>query len=123
MAELYEVYNEIAERQQHLASELNRVHRVAGREGRYSERLDVGVGEGGWARCIDAANGLVADLVRPTSEFARVIAGVSEGDLTQRMNVRPRRASRCGASPCELARGVNRARRPALRRSPTRSRG
>ena len=107
MAELFEVYNEIAERQQHLASELSRVHRVAGREGRYSERLDGGMGEGGWARCIDAANGLVADLVRPTSEFARVIAGVSEGDLTQRMNVRlddqPLRGE-----PLRLARGVNR---------------
>ena len=107
MAELFEVYNEIAERQQHLASELNRVHRVVGREGRYSERLDGGMGEGGWAKCIDAANGLVADLVRPTSEFARVIAGVSEGDLTQRMNVRlddqPLRGE-----PLRLARGVNR---------------
>ena len=83
MAELFEVYNEIAERQQHLASELNRVHRVVGREGRYSERLENGMGEGGWAKSIDAANGLVTDLVRPTSEFARVIAGVSEGDLEQ----------------------------------------
>ena len=107
MAELFEVYNEIAERQQHLASELNRVHRVVGREGRYSERLDGGMADGGWAKCIDAANGLVADLVRPTSEFARVIAGVSEGDLTQRMNVRlddqPLRGE-----PLRLARGVNR---------------
>ncbi len=107
MAELFEVYNEIAERQQHLASELSRVHRVAGREGRYSERLDGGIGEGGWAKCIDAANGLVADLVRPTSELARVIAGVAEGDLTQRMNVRlddqPLRGE-----PLRLARGVNR---------------
>ena len=82
MAELYEVYNEIAERQQHLASELNRVRRVAGRDGRYTERLEHGVGEGGWAKSIDAANGLVSDLVRPTSQLARVIAGVSDGDLT-----------------------------------------
>ena len=49
----------------------------------------------------------MTDLVRPTSEFARVIAGVSEGDLTQRMNVRlddqPLRGE-----PLRLARGVNR---------------
>ena len=43
-------YNEIAERQQHLTSELARVQRVAGREGRHSERLQPGVGEGGWAK-------------------------------------------------------------------------
>ena len=76
-AELATVFNEIAERQQHLASELNRVHRVAGREGRYSERIDPGIGEGSWAKCADAANGLIADLVRPTGELARVVAAVS----------------------------------------------
>ncbi|HET8959215.1 HAMP domain-containing protein [Nocardioides sp.] len=107
MAELYEVYNEIAERQQHLASELNRVRRVAGREGRYTERLEHGLGEGGWAKSIDAANGLVSDLVRPTSELARVIAGVSEGDLTQRMNIRMDDQPMRG-EPLRLARSVNR---------------
>ena len=34
LAELAMVYNEIADRQQHLATELNRVRRVAGRDGR-----------------------------------------------------------------------------------------
>jgi HAMP domain-containing protein/signal transduction histidine kinase/CheY-like chemotaxis protein len=106
MAELYEVYNEIAERQQHLASELNRVRRVAGREGRYTERLDQGLGEGGWAKCIESANGLVSDLVRPTSELARVIAGVSHGDLTQRMNIRMDDQPLRG-EPLRLARSVN----------------
>jgi methyl-accepting chemotaxis protein len=53
-----------------------------------SERLAPGLGEGAWAKSIEAANGLVADLVRPTSEFSRVVAAVSEGDLTQRMDLR-----------------------------------
>ena len=88
VAELTFAYNEIAERQQHILSELSRVQRVAGREGRHSERLQPGLGEGGWARCVEAANSLVTDLVRPTGEFARVVAAVSDGDLTQRMDLR-----------------------------------
>src|SRR5512144_3296253 len=62
VGELAAVYNEIAERQHHLTSELSRVHRVVGREGRHSERLQPGLGEGSWAKSIDAANGLVSDL-------------------------------------------------------------
>src|SRR4051794_25559322 len=51
-------YNEIADRQQHMLSELTRVQRVAGREGRHSERLQPGLGEGGWSRGVEAANSL-----------------------------------------------------------------
>ena len=105
-AELATLFNEIAERQQHLASELNRVHRLAGREGRHTERIDPGIGEGGWVKCAEAANGLVADLVRPTGEFARVVAAVSEGDLTQRMDIRVDGQTLRG-EPLRLARSVN----------------
>ncbi|HEU4811627.1 MAG TPA: HAMP domain-containing protein [Nocardioides sp.] len=106
VGELAEVYNEVAERQQHLASELVRVRRIAGREGRHAERLDPGIGEGAWAKNIEAANGLVDDLVRHTGEFAKVIGAASEGDLTQRMDVQgdghPLRGE-----PLRLARSVN----------------
>src|SRR6476661_5892561 len=99
-------YNDIADRQQHILSELTRVQRVAGREGRHSERLQPGLGEGGWGRCVEAANSIVSDLVRPTGEFARVVAAVSEGDLTQRMDLkldgRPLRGE-----PLRVARSVN----------------
>ncbi len=105
-AELAMVFNEIADRQRHLATELSRVQRVAGREGRYSERLEAGVGEGGWAKSIDAANTLVSDLVRPTGELARVVTAVSEGDLTQRMDVELEGQPLRG-EPLKLARRVN----------------
>src|SRR6476661_6358550 len=105
-AELAIAYNEIADRQQHMASELTRVQRVAGREGRHSERLQASLGEGGWARCVEAANSLVTDLVRPTGEFARVVAAVSDGDLTQRMDLRLEGQSLRG-EPLRVARSVN----------------
>ncbi|MGH3372399.1 MAG: HAMP domain-containing protein, partial [Nocardioidaceae bacterium] len=106
LGELAVVYNEIADRQQHLTSELVRVHRVAGREGRHTERLHSGLGDGSWARSIEAANGLVTDLVRPTGEFARVVAAISEGDLTQRMETSVD-GQQLRGEPLRLARGVN----------------
>ena len=106
VADLALAYNEIAERQQHLLSELTRVQRVAGREGRHSERLQPGLGEGGWVRSVDAANSLVTDLVRPTGEFARVVAAMADGDLTQRMDLRLEGQSLRG-EPLRVARSVN----------------
>ncbi|MFC4785027.1 HAMP domain-containing protein [Nocardioides sp. MAHUQ-72] len=106
LTELAIAYNDIADRQQHILSELTRVQRVAGREGRHSERLQPGLGEGGWTRCVDAANSLVTDLVRPTGEFARVVAAMSDGDLTQRMDLRLDGQSLRG-EPLRVARSVN----------------
>src|SRR5262245_52987791 len=63
IGELASVYNDIADRQEHLAKELARVRRAAGTQGRHDERLQAGTGEGGWAASVDAANGLIADLV------------------------------------------------------------
>ncbi|HSE08128.1 MAG TPA: HAMP domain-containing protein [Nocardioidaceae bacterium] len=106
LGELAVVFNEIADRQLHLSSELVRVRRVVGREGRHSERLQSGLGEGGWARSIEAANGLIEDLVRPTGELAQVVTAVSEGDLAQRMEVQTDGRQLRG-EPLRLARGVN----------------
>ena len=88
LAELATFYDEIADRQLHLATELGRVRRLAGRDGRHAERLTNGIGQGSWATSIEAANSLVTDLVRPAEDFARVVSAVSAGDLTQRMAVR-----------------------------------
>ncbi|MGH2856754.1 MAG: HAMP domain-containing protein, partial [Solirubrobacteraceae bacterium] len=40
---------------------------------------------GAWATGVDSLNGLIDDLVRPTTEIARVIVAVAEGDLSQKM--------------------------------------
>ena len=106
LGELAALYNEIADRQLHLASELNRVRRFAGRDGRHHERLSPGIGIGAWARAVDDANALVEDLTRPTAEVARVVAAVSAGDLTQRMELRHRSQPLKG-DPMVVARGVN----------------
>ncbi|HSA51232.1 MAG TPA: HAMP domain-containing protein, partial [Yinghuangia sp.] len=88
MSEIAAVFNDVVDRNQHLAGELARVRRVVGREGKLSERFVPGPGEGAWATSYDAANALVDDLVRPTVEVGRVLAAVAEGDLSQRMDQR-----------------------------------
>ena len=87
--ELARAYNEVAARNARLAAELRRVRRTAGRDGRVTERLDGAGATGTWADCYEDANALVDDLVRPVTEVARVIEGVAEGDLSQRVELRP----------------------------------
>ncbi|MCF6526563.1 HAMP domain-containing protein, partial [Streptomyces sp. JJ36] len=88
MAEIAAVFNEVSDRNLHLTSELARVRRVVGRDGKLTERLETGACEGAWATAIDASNALVDDLVRPVSEVGRVLTAVAEGDLEQRMDLR-----------------------------------
>ena len=65
--------------------EVVRVSRAVGRDGRTTERLDMGPVTGMWVTRVKAVNTLIDDLVRPTNEVARVISAVAEGDLTQKM--------------------------------------
>ncbi|WP_257577845.1 HAMP domain-containing protein, partial [Streptomyces sp. JJ38] len=88
MAEISAIFNEVADRNLHLANEISRVRRVVGREGRLTERLEAGACEGSWLTAVDASNALVEDLVRPVSEVGRVLTAVAEGDLGQRMDLR-----------------------------------
>ncbi|MFD9126219.1 HAMP domain-containing protein [Kitasatospora sp. NPDC059571] len=88
LAEIAVVFNEIAERNQHLTGELARVRRAVGREGRLSERLETGAGEGAWMAAVDNCNALIDDLARPMAEVGRVLGSIAEGDLDQRMELR-----------------------------------
>ncbi|MEV5985651.1 HAMP domain-containing protein [Streptomyces sp. NPDC052051] len=88
MSEIAAAFNEVADRNLHLTSELARVRRMVGREGKLAERLETGASEGSWASAIEASNALVDDLVRPVSEVSRVLFAVAEGDLSPRMELR-----------------------------------
>jgi HAMP domain-containing protein len=79
--------NELAARQEQQARELARISRLIGREGRMAERLPASAGGNDWADSVDAINSLIDDLVRPTTEVARVIEAVAAGDLSQQMAV------------------------------------
>jgi len=80
-----DTFNAIAEQNARMARELARLNRVVGKEGRLSERGAFGDVQGFWRESIESVNGLIDDLVHPTSETARVIGAVAQGDLSQKM--------------------------------------
>ncbi|HET9138263.1 HAMP domain-containing protein, partial [Actinophytocola sp.] len=82
--ELARVFNEIAERNERLVTELTRIRGTVGRDGQLGDRLTP-QHRGGYAEATDAVNGLIEDLTRPTVELNRVLAAVARGDLSQRM--------------------------------------
>jgi HAMP domain-containing protein/signal transduction histidine kinase/CheY-like chemotaxis protein len=85
VGDLEAAYNDLVDRNAQLTAELVRLGRVVGREGRMNERARGAGAQGGWETALSSVNGLVDDLVRPTTEVARVIVAVAEGDLTQKM--------------------------------------
>ncbi len=80
-----DVLNDIIDGNERVAKEFDRVSRVVGREGKLSQRAaPVGVA-GGWGTMVQSINTLIDDLVRPTTEMARIIGAVAKGDLSQSM--------------------------------------
>jgi hypothetical protein len=70
-----------------MAKELVRLRQSVGREGRINQRASLGEVGGTWADSVELINDLITDLVQPTSEMARVIGAVAQGDLSQTMAI------------------------------------
>src|SRR3954453_2262477 len=85
VGELEASFNRLAERSQSQTAELARVARQIGREGRMTERARLDGAKGDYRQRVETVNGLIDDLVRPTTEVARVIVAVAEGDLSHNM--------------------------------------
>jgi len=85
MREIAATYNDLVEMNSQFVKEFGRIRRVIGREGRMTERAQVPAASGDWNLKIDAINDLIDDLVRPTTEIARVMDAVADGDLSQKM--------------------------------------
>ncbi|MDX6804560.1 HAMP domain-containing protein [Terrihabitans rhizophilus] len=85
--EIAEAFNDIAELNQGLSRELERVARTVGKDGRIHERGKLPNASGDWNSCIDSMNAMIGDLVQPTTEVARVIGAVAKGDLGQVMQL------------------------------------
>ncbi|GAA4616355.1 HAMP domain-containing protein [Saccharopolyspora hordei] len=100
VGEIATVFNELAERNQVLVSELQRVSAAADRGDWPIEPIDLdGLGQGGWAVAANSVNGVLGNLLAPMAELNRVLAALTRGDLTQRM---PRRGTD-GQLPGEMA--------------------
>jgi signal transduction histidine kinase/HAMP domain-containing protein len=77
--------NDLVLANQALETELARVSRAVGTQGRLSERM-VPVGLQGWANGVASVNSLISDLVRPTVDMQRVIGAVADGDLSKKVS-------------------------------------
>ncbi len=77
--------NDIFKLNERMASEFLRISSAVGKEGKISQRASLGPATGRWAECLDSVNGLIGDLVQPSTEVARVIGSVAKGDLSQTM--------------------------------------
>src|SRR6266508_2343974 len=86
--ELAKAFNDLADRRSSLTDELQRVAHVVKRDGRLTERVSIPRSRGAWKEAVEAVNGMIDDLVRPTTEIARVIDAVADGDLSQKMDLK-----------------------------------
>jgi HAMP domain-containing protein/CheY-like chemotaxis protein/signal transduction histidine kinase len=86
-AELNRAFNQLADRRQAFSKEVARVGRAIGREGRLTERAHAPALAGHWLDTTNTLNTMIDDLVRPTTEVARVIDAVAVGDLSQKMQL------------------------------------
>jgi HAMP domain-containing protein/Tfp pilus assembly protein PilF len=80
-----DTFNDVITINQRMTQELERIGRVVGKEGRITQRASLGDMSDSWAEAVASVNNLIGDLVRPTSEMARVIGAVAKGDLSKTM--------------------------------------
>src|SRR5258708_22365857 len=83
--EISQAFNDVVEMNETFTREFARIRSEVGKEGQISQRIRVPAAAGSWAEGVDSVNMLIGDLVRPTSEIARVIESVAKGDLSRGM--------------------------------------
>jgi hypothetical protein len=79
-----DTFNEVIRINHRMTQELERIVRVVGKEGRITQRASLSDVSDCWADAIGCVNVLIEDLVRPTSEMARVIGAVAKGICPKR---------------------------------------
>src|SRR6266571_3441224 len=83
--EIAQALNDAVEVNARMVGEFARIRDEVGKEGQINQRVKLPAAAGAWADCVESVNTLIGDLVRPTSEVARVTESVAKGDLSQRM--------------------------------------
>ncbi len=78
-----DTFNDIVAANAHLAGELERVSEAVGKRGKTRQRVRSERAAGAWGGMETSVNGLIDDLLWPTSEVTRSLAAVAKGDLSQ----------------------------------------
>jgi HAMP domain-containing protein/CheY-like chemotaxis protein len=84
---IVDTLNEIFEINENMCDELARVSTAVGKEGKIGQRASLTAGGGSWASCVNSVNSLISDLVQPSTQIARIIGAVAQGDLSQKMSL------------------------------------
>jgi hypothetical protein len=124
--EVATAFNDVAAMLDGTSVEFVRVSKVVGRDGEMMERAQLKGAAGGWSSQVESFNALIGDLVRPSTEVARVIIAVAAGDLSQKMALeiegKPVRGSSSASAPRSTRWSISCARsRATSRASPRRS--
>src|SRR5690348_14956346 len=82
---LADCFNDIIEANQRMASELERIGHGVGKQGKTRQRISLFGRGGAWEGMERSVNGLIDDLLWPTTEVTRAIAAVAKGDLSRTM--------------------------------------
>ena len=77
--------NDVIAANQTLGTELARVTRAVGKEGKLSQRVALRGSDRVWSETVESVNSLIEDLVRPTTDMQRVIGAVADGDLSKKI--------------------------------------
>ena len=85
-----DTFNEIVAANERMASELEHVGEVVGREGKTRMRVKFGLQTGAWAEMEASVNTLIDDLLWPTTAVTHAITAVAQGRSAAD------RATRCG---------------------------
>ncbi|HYV20238.1 MAG TPA: HAMP domain-containing protein [Verrucomicrobiae bacterium] len=78
-----DTFNEIVASNAQIASELERVGSLVGKRGQTRQRVQFKETSGAWGQMESSVNTLIDDLLWPTTEVTRALAGVAKGDLLQ----------------------------------------
>src|SRR6516162_4859753 len=87
MGKIADTFNDIVAANERMAQQIERVGQAVGREGKTRQRVRLGLSSGAWGEMETAANGLIDDLLWPTTEVTRAIAAVAKGDLLQTVSL------------------------------------
>jgi HAMP domain-containing protein/CheY-like chemotaxis protein/signal transduction histidine kinase len=78
-----DTFNAIAEANARIASELDRAGHTVGKQGLTRHRVKFDQHRGAWGSMEASVNSLIDDLLWPTTEMARALNAVAQGDLLQ----------------------------------------
>ncbi|MGE5539276.1 MAG: HAMP domain-containing protein, partial [Gemmatimonas sp.] len=83
VGKIADTFNDIVAANERMASQLERVGSVVGKEGKTRHRVKFGIAYGAWGEMENSVNTLIDDLLWPTTAVTRAISAVAQGDLLQ----------------------------------------